>query len=138
MKPLTIDEKRIRKFGPYTLWIGILLILLGMAGVALPGLMSLVTAVWIGWLFLIGGVFWAYHTLKSNPGSFMDWLKPLLLVVSGGLMLYNPVTGIAAVGLMLSFYLFLDAFSSFALARELHPNRGWGWMTFNGIVSVVL
>jgi len=134
----TIDEKKLRKFGPWTLAIGILLVLVGMAGVAMPWVMSLVTSVYIAWMLLIGGAFWVYHTFKSNPGGFLDWLKPLLLIVTGGLMLYNPVSGIAAIGLMLSFYLLLDAFGSFALAKELHPARGWGWMTFNGITSLLL
>ncbi len=68
----------------------------------------------------------------------MGWLKPFLLIVTGGLMLYSPLSGVAAVGLMLSFYLFLDAFGSFALSRELYPAKGWGWMMFNGIVSLLL
>ena len=133
-----LDQDQLRKFGSYTLITGILLIILGTVGVALPGLMSLATSVFIGWLFLIGGLFWGYHTFRSHKGGWLDWFKPALLVVAGGLMLWNPVTGIAAVGLMLSFYLFLDAFGSFALAKEFKPQKGWGWMVFNGIVSLVL
>ncbi len=132
------NTEDVRKLGTYTLVTGILLLLLGTAGVALPGLMSLATSVFIGWMLLIGGLFWGYHTFRSNPRSFIDWLKPLLLLVAGVLMLLNPVTGIAAVGLMISFYLFLDAFGSFALAKELKPQKGWGWMVFNGIMSLLL
>ena len=138
MTSLPVEATKLRKFGPHTRVIGTLLVLLGTAGVILPGLMSLVTEIWIAWVFLVSGTFWAYHTFKSNPDSFMDWLKPLLLIVIGGLMLYYPVPGIAAVGLMISVYLILDAFGSFALARELQPAKGWGWMAFNGIVSLLL
>jgi len=133
-----INENQLRKFGPWTLGIGVLLALIGTVGIAMPWVMSLVTSVSIAWLLLTGGAFWVFHTYKSNPGVFMDWLKPLLLIVTGGLMLYSPVSSIAVIGLMLSFYLFLDAFGSFALARDLHPLKGWGWMTFNGLVSLLL
>ena len=133
-----IDSSKPRRFGNYTFITGILLIVLGSAGVFIPGAMSLVTEIWIAWLFLIGGVFWAYHTYKSNPGSFMDWLKPLLLIISGGLMLFYPMPGIAAIGLVLSVYLLLDAFGSFALAHALYPGKGWGSMTVNGVMSLLL
>jgi uncharacterized membrane protein HdeD (DUF308 family) len=68
----------------------------------------------------------------------MDWLKPALLLITGGLVLFYPASGVAAVGLLLAIYLLLDAFGSFALAQSIHPAKGWGWMTFNGVISVLL
>ncbi len=135
---IPLDEQKLGKLGPRTLIVGILLVFIGTVGVMLPWTMSLVTSIYIAALLLTGGLFWAYHTLKSHPGSFMGWLKPFLLIVTGGLMLYYPLSGVAAVGIMFSFYLFFDAFGSFALAREIHPAKGWGWMTFNGVVSLLL
>jgi len=41
-------------------------------------------------------------------------------------------------GLLLSFYLLLDAFGSFALAQDLRPGPGWGWMLANGVVDLIL
>ena len=41
-------------------------------------------------------------------------------------------------GLLLAIYLLLDAFGSFALAQSIHPVVGWGWMTFNGVTSMLL
>ena len=133
-----IGPNEIRKFGPWTVGIGVLLVLIGMVGVGMPWVLSIVTSVYVAWVFLIGGFVWAYHTFKSHPGSFLDWLKPLLLIVTGGLMLFNPMAGVAAIGLVLSFYLLLDAFGSFALAKALHPLSGWGWMAFSGLISLFL
>ncbi len=133
-----LNDESIRKIGPYTLVTGILLALLGTVGIILPGLMSLFTTSFIAALFLIGATFWGYHTWKSNPRGVVDWLKPALLLLSGGLMLFYPLAGVAAVGLMLAIYLLLDSFGSFALAQALHPAKGWGWMAFNGVVSLLL
>ncbi len=139
MSELSPNERsELRRFGPWTIGIGILLVLIGMVGVGMPWVLSIVTSVYVGWVFLLGGAFWAYHTFKSHPASFLDWLKPLLLIVTGGLMLFNPMAGVAALGLVLSFYLLLDAFGSFALAKAIHPQTGWGWMTFSGLVSLLL
>ncbi len=43
-----------------------------------------------------------------------------------------------ALSLLLSIYLLLDASGSFYLAYTMYPNYGWGWMTVNGIASLVL
>jgi uncharacterized membrane protein HdeD (DUF308 family) len=83
----------------------------------------------------VGGVFWAFHAFKY---SWADWLKPALLVISGVLMFIYPMGGIAAIGLLLAVYLLLDAFGSFTIAAAMRPLRGWGWMAFNGLVSLFL
>ena len=138
MNVLPTDKKILEQFGPHTLWIGILLIVLGTAGILLPGVMSLSTVILVGWLLLVGGSLWAIHTYKYSPKNIMGWLKPALLFIIGGLMLFYPVLGVEAVGLLMAVYLLLDAMHSFALARSIYPAKGWGWMTFNGVVSVLL
>jgi len=126
------------KFGSYTFITGILLVILGTVGFFLPGLMSLGAALLVAWLLIIGGIVWAGHTYKYDAKSVMNWIKPVLLLITGGLMLFYPLTGIAAVGLLLAVYLLLDAFSSFALAQAMHPASGRGWMVFNGAASLIL
>ncbi len=138
MNDLPIDKKAFDKFGPYTLITGILLLVLGVAGILLPGVMSLSTVILIAWLLLTGGSLWAVHTYKHSPKNVMDWIKPALLLIFGGMMLFYPVSGVAAVGLLLAVYLLLGAMHSFALARSMHPDKGWGLMTFNGVVSAIL
>ena len=100
--------------------------------------MSLGTVIFVAWLLLTGGILWAIHTYKHSPTYLMHWLKPILLFVTGGLMLFYPLSGVAAVGLLLAIYLLLDAYGSFALAQTIHPASGWGWMTFNGVISLLL
>ncbi len=134
----SINKKILDKFGPYTLITGILLIVLGTAGIILPGVMSLSTAVLVGWLLLVGGSLWAIHTYKYSPKNVMGWLKPVLLFIVGGMMLFYPVSGVEVLGLLMAIYLLLDAMHSFALAQSIYPAKGWGWMSFNGVVSALL
>jgi len=138
MNVLPMDKKILAKFGPYTLVTGILLIVLGTAGILLPGVMSLSTALFVGWLMLIGGILWAVHTYQYSPKNVMDWIKPGLLFIIGGLMLFYPAKGVEVVGLLLAAYLLLDAMGSFTLAQSIYPAKGWGWMAFNGVVSALL
>ncbi|MGV6858481.1 MAG: HdeD family acid-resistance protein [bacterium] len=125
-------------FGKRTTIIGWILMIIGAIGMVLPQVMALQATLFIALLFLAGGIMWATHTFKYSRQQWGDWLKPILLIMSGGLMLFYPANGIAALGLLLAIYLMLDAFSSFTLAYGLHPLKGWGWMAFNGVLSLLL
>jgi len=133
-----MNEDMLKKFGKYSIFTGFLLIFVGITGAVVPEMMSLETAVFIAAFMLIGGFFWAAHTFKYARSSVMDWLKPLILIVVGGMVLFSPEQGIAALGLFLSFYLMMDAFSSFSIAQAHYPSKSWGWMFVNGIMSVLL
>jgi uncharacterized membrane protein HdeD (DUF308 family) len=133
-----IDKQVIEKFGPYTLPIGFLLIVLGAVGILLPALMAFSTAIFVGWLLLVGSILWAAHTYRHCRTHVMDWLKPALLFITASLMLFYPIGGVQVVGLLLAVYLLLDALGSFMLAQFVHPAKGWGWMVFNGVISIVL
>ena len=126
------------QFGQYSLIIGIALLVIGISGVVLPELLSLEIVVLMAIFMLFAGFFWASHTYKYSRESLINWLKPILLIVTGGLMLYTPLASIAMLGLLMSFYLFMDAFGSFTMAQVLRPQKGWGWMVFNGLISLLL
>ncbi len=138
MNPLIMNKEILKNFGSYTFIVGGLLILLGAVGVLLPTMMSLGTEMLVAWLLIVGGIFWASHTYKYSPKSVKDWLKPAVLFITGGVMLFYPVTGVAGVGLLLAIYLLMDAFSSFTLAQSVYPAKGWGLMAINGVVSALL
>jgi len=138
MTLLTTNTEILKKFGKYSIVTGFLLLLVGTTGAILPKLMALEANVFIAFFMLLGGFFWATHTFQYARHSVMDWLKPLILLIVGGLMVFSPEQSIAALGLFLSFYLMMDAFSSFSIAQAHYPEKGWGWMFINGIMSVLL
>lgn len=137
LNPAAVIEQEVRGFGPHSFWVGLLLILLGGAGIALPTAMAITAVEVVSLILFIGGGFWLWHTWKHG-GGLMAWLKPLARIVLGALMFASPLAGAAALALLLSFYLLLDAFGSFAMAAELRPARGWGWMAVSGAVDLVL
>ncbi len=118
--------------------IGSLLIFLGGAGILLPNALSMTIEMFLGWLMLSGGFLWAWYTYQWRRTLVNNWLKPMILIAGGMLLLVFPVTGIAAITLMISFYLIIDAFGSFALALQHRPLSGWFWMVLNGLLSLAL
>ncbi len=131
-------KKQLESFGPNTMIVGALLVVLGLIGIILPAVLSIFTLSFIASILIVGGVLWAYHTYKENPGSFADWLKPVLLILTGALLLFFPIQGVASLAIFITFYLLIDSYSSFSLAHSRYPDSGWGWMTFNGVVDIAL
>ena len=125
-------------FKSYSIVIGFLLLLIGLVGMILPQFMALEITLLIATLLILGGIAWVAYAFKYSAHTWAEWLKPFLLLITGGLMLFYPINGIAVIGLMLAVYLTLDAFGSFILARMIYPIKGWGWMAFNGVASSLL
>jgi len=86
--------------------------------------MSLSVSMLVGWMLIIGGLISGYHVIKSYHKKWLAWLKPFILLVTGILLLLYPVSGVAALGLLLAIYFLIDAFAGFSFAFELHPLKG--------------
>lgn len=118
--------------------VSLLLILAGIAGMALPRVMSMALAIFVGWLLILAGGIVLYITWHGFRARGIAWLKPFILIAIGLLILFYPLAGAAALGLMLALYFLLDGFAGVSFAWELRPLRGWGWLMFNGVLSLVL
>jgi uncharacterized membrane protein HdeD (DUF308 family) len=116
----------------------IVLLLAGIVGIALPQFMSMAIAMFAGWLMIIAGGIALYITWHGFRDRGLAWLKPLALLAIGLLILLHPIAGTAALGLILAVYFLIDGFAGVSSAWELRPWSGWGWLMFNGILSLVL
>jgi uncharacterized membrane protein HdeD (DUF308 family) len=128
-------NKRSRKA---VITISAILLLVGIMGIALPQFMSMAVAWFVGWLMLIAGGIAFYITWLGFRDHWLVWFKPFVLIVVGLLVLFNPVAGAAALGLILAIYFLFDGFAGVGFAMQLRPLRGWGWLMFNGVLSLVL
>jgi len=116
----------------------IVLIVIGLFGIALPQFLSMAIALFAGWLLLFAGsiaLFITWHGFREHWGA---WLKPFVLIAIGLLILLHPLAGTAALGLVLAIYFLFDGFAGVGSAWEMRPQTGWGWLMFNGITSLLL
>lgn len=135
---VSFDEHALKKMRTTSMIVGALLFLTGIAGAVAPQVLSLVVAVFLGWLLIVAGILTGYLAFLSRGRSMIAWLKPVLLILIGSLFLFYPVAGVATMAILLTVYLLLDALGSLGLAHDLYPLRGWGWMSVNGIMSLLL
>jgi uncharacterized membrane protein HdeD (DUF308 family) len=132
------DRETLKKYSTQVIIAGVLMAILGLVGVMAPGLMSLVVVNFLAWLFLFSAIVQGYIIYKSYNGSVGAWLKPVISLIAALLLLFFPIEGVAAVGIMLAAYLLVDAYSSLTFAWQYRPNKGWVLMLVNGILSIVL
>jgi uncharacterized membrane protein HdeD (DUF308 family) len=114
------------------------MMLIGLAGIFLPPIMSVAVVTFMSWMFIFSAFVQGYNTWKNYRKSFVAWLKPVLSFAVGILFLLFPIQGVAVVGILLATYLLIDAYSSIAFGFEYKPNRGWWMMILNGIFSIIL
>jgi len=117
---------------------GIILIIIGIVGIVFPQVLSLTTLMLVAYLMMFAGVSIALLTYKSNKEDWIGWLKSFTLLLSSLLLLFYPMQGVAALGLIFSIYFFTDAFSGFSLAFSMKPHKIWLVWLFNALTSSAL
>jgi len=117
---------------------GFVLLAIGMLGVVLPPFISITLSLLIATLLLLAGLLVSYVTWHSYNRSLLAWLKPFVLFSLGLLVLFNPIAGAAALGLILIVYFLIDGFAGIGFAFALRPLRGWVWTLISGLASVIL
>ncbi len=130
------NQELLEKFRKYAKAYGVIFILLGLVGIFFPGIMSLTTTLFFGWLLLFSGILAGVHTWQANKGDWLGWFKTLVLVVSGALILLNPFPGLVAIGILFGAYFLVDAAADFALAFRIRPDASWWIALLNGVLSL--
>jgi len=117
---------------------GVLLILVGLEALAAPYLAALLTALWVAWGLIFGGVAELISAFSSAENRLWKGIRGLLYLAIGLYMRGNPGSGLAAVALVLAWMLLFQGAFSIAGALQLRPERGRGWWLFDGILTLLL
>ena len=138
----TSEHSTLRDSWGWILAMGICLALAGFAIIALPLLPAFTTltvVTFLGLLLLAAGVAQIVSAFqcKAWKGVLLNTLVGILYIVTGFLVLENPVKG--AVGLTLLLALFFLTSGIFRIVISLQERfPGWGWTLFSGAVTVLL
>ncbi|MFC3676051.1 HdeD family acid-resistance protein [Ferrovibrio xuzhouensis] len=121
---------------------GIILALLGLGAVIVPPLAGLVSTIFLGWLFLIAGIFGLLFTLRARqaPGVLWSALSAVLALVAGGLLLWNPLQGLVTLTYVLTAFFIADGILTIvlAIAHRRDLSGRWEWMLVNGVIDLIL
>src|SRR5262245_51768554 len=90
-----VDLSSIAEHRAWFIGLGVFLFIIGLFSIFVPFAASLATTVFLGWLFIIGGVVEGIHAVQNRHwgGSAWEILASILYVIAGLFMIARPVTG---------------------------------------------
>ena len=131
---------RLRESSGRLLWLGVAMVLLGMAAIVFPMISTLVAALLTGWVFLISGAFMLIGLFSihgTNP-FFGALLFSLLSIAAGVFLLFNPLAGAVALTLLIGVIFMVQGAFELFFAFEMRPHPGWTAMLISGLAGIVM
>jgi uncharacterized membrane protein HdeD (DUF308 family) len=131
---------RLRQASPRLFWLGLVLVVLGVAAIAFPEFSTFAATLLVGWVLLISGIaifvssFWIHGT-----GPFFGAnLFGLLSAAAGVFLLFNPLAGAVTLTLVVGLMFMFQGAAELFFALEARPANGWVGMLLSGIASIIL
>jgi uncharacterized membrane protein HdeD (DUF308 family) len=121
-------------------WIGVLLVGLGIAAIALPVVSTIFAETWIALILISAGAAKLAYAFQTRAAGGFVWklLLGILYVATGAMLFFYPQTGILTLTLLLGSFLLTEAVFELILAFRLRPQPNWTWALGNGIVTLLL
>ena len=140
---MTADSTVLQKMSANWGWmlaLGIILVLLGLAGLGATFVLTLATVTFFGFLFIIGGVTQLVEAvrLRETKSPWGGIIISLLYFVGGVIIVRNPLLASATFTLFIAWSLILIGISHAVVAFKLRGIGSWAWMLINGVVAVLL
>jgi len=119
---------------------GIALVILGFLAILAPMFAGGMVSMLIGVLMVAAGIarlIWAFSAGSFGKG-ILTFLLGGLLILTGLVMLFRPGIGMASLAMILAIFFLADGIFEIIAAFKIKPEKGWGWLLFGGIVSIIL
>ena len=119
---------------------GILLIITGILAILMPEIAALATALTLAWLLIFAGGVEIVHAIQTRHRRGFGWklASGIVTLLLGLSILLFPVAGIASLALLIGGFVFAAGVVRLILAFKLRPQKGWGWVLFDGLLSIVI
>ena len=119
---------------------GILLIIAGVLALSMPGIAALATALTLAWLLLFAGGVEIVHAIQTRHREGFGWklASGIITLLLGLSILLFPVVGIASLALLMGAFIFAGGISRLILAFRIRPHKGWRWVLFDALLSIVI
>lgn len=139
MDNLQHDGATDGRFAKSLSWLGIALIVFGLLAIIFPLATTIAAKVFIGWLFIIAGGFqmWQSFSIRAWGGFLLNLLIGLMYLVVGCWLAFDPFSGIIGLTVLLAMTFIVQGVMEAAMANNLRPDDGWGWMMFSGLIGIL-
>lgn len=123
-----------------SLLIGILLIVLGIAAIAVPNVSTIVAETWIALILISAGAAKLVYSFQTRQQGGFIWklLLSILYIATGVMLFVYPLTGVLTLTLLVGSFLLTEGVFNLILAFQLRPQENWPWVLVDGIITLVL
>ena len=120
--------------------LGVVLIVLGVVSMLFPVVTTITAKIFLGWMFLIGGVLQVIHAFSTKSWSGFLWnlLTGILYVVVGGWLAFFPLAGLIGLTVLVAIMFIVEGVIKGRLAMAIGADEGRLWLIVSAIASVVL
>ena len=135
--PITDD---IGKRATWSIVMGVLTAAIGVFMILYPMATGAVTTIFLGWSLIFVGVAQLIFALQSAGAGnfFLKLLTGLLYCVTGAALAFFPISGVAALTILVASAFLVQAALLIATAFQLRPVSGWGWFLADGIADAAI
>lgn len=121
-------------------WSGILLVGLGIAGLVLPNISTVVVETWVSLLliFAAGAKLSNAFGTREQEGFVWKLVLGILYLATGVMLLIYPRTGILSLTLLLGSFLLTEGVFELFLAFKVRNRPNWTWVLVNGLITLIL
>jgi membrane protein HdeD len=126
--------------GGHFTWLGIALIVLGIAAILTPAAAGSAVVVVIGIILLGAGAAAAVRGLHAATGmeKVLGLVVGVVTALAGVAVLGNPLFGLGLLTLLLAGYFLVDGVCKVVVSFRFRPASGWQWLLISGGLSLVL
>ena len=130
----------LRKAGGWVIVWGVLLIVAGIVAIVEPAIAAVATALLLAWLFVFAGIVELVYAFQQRAHDGFGLEGHFRAGRAGAGRLHAGVSraSIASLALLIGAFLVASGVSSVMLAFRLRPKQGWGWVLFDGVLSIVI
>ena len=120
--------------------LGVVMFVLGVVALGDVVAVTLVSAIFIGAAFLVGGIFQVIHAFANKAwGAFLlNVLAGVIYIIGGLLIMQEPVQGSVLITLFLLVVLVVGGLLRAVIALTHRQVAGWWMLLLGGLISVVV
>jgi uncharacterized membrane protein HdeD (DUF308 family) len=133
-------EAVLKRASGLSIVLGILMIIAGIIAMFAPWEAGLVITIVIGWSAIFNGVAQIIFGFRTHGGwhILLEFVLGIIYIIAGIYLLMHPIGGLLAITLILASFLMVYGIFALVLAFQIRPRNGWGWVLFDGIITILL
>lgn len=133
-------EAVLKRASGLSIVLGILMIIAGIIAMFAPWEAGLVITIVVGWSAIFNGVAQIIFGFRTHGGwhVLLEFVLGIIYIIAGIYLLMHPIGGLLALTLILAWCLFVYGIFALFLAFRIKPHSGWGWVLFDGIITILL